>query len=227
MEILITQNLISAGFASPAEEYKEDRLDLKSLIVRHPANTIIISNPDNDSEIFVVDKSIKPRFGVEVFIQSEDEYSYGILVKDDLGYSIQKGRKTILDFIVIGIITFKINLYEQRFRIQLINTEIDELQSMIIQNPISTFFVKVKGDSMFNAGIYEGDILIVDRSYEPQLNKIIVAYTDQGFTVKRLEKMNGEFFLVPENDRYKPVKVSSEDQNFYWGTVIGCISKKI
>jgi len=100
-----------------------------------------------------------------------------------------------------------------------------DLNIELIKNPSSTFFGRVNGDSMINAGIGNGDLIVVDKSIEPRENSIVVCIIDGEFTVKRFKNIKGEYFLCPENDRYKPIKISSESDFKIWGTVTYSIKK--
>lgn len=93
------------------------------------------------------------------------------------------------------------------------------------RNPVATFYIKVDGNSMINAGIDDGDILVVDRSLEPGDHKIAVCLIDGEFTVKRLKMDTGSLFLMPENPEYEPLKVSEENQFVIWGIVTYVIKK--
>jgi DNA polymerase V len=94
-----------------------------------------------------------------------------------------------------------------------------DLNEFLIINPAATFLVRVTGDSMNDAGIYSGDILIVDRSLTPKDNNIIIAVIDSELTVKRLRLIKNKFYLHPENIKYKPIEIT-EQMNFeVWGVV--------
>src|ERR1039457_1869425 len=82
-----------------------------------------------------------------------------------------------------------------------------DLNEHLIKHPASTFFVKVKGDSMIGAGINSGDILIVDRSLEPKDKRIVVAVVNGDFTVKRISKKGDKVSLLAENDKYSPIEI--------------------
>jgi len=97
-------------------------------------------------------------------------------------------------------------------------TNID-LNKELCKNPLSTFYIKVKGNSMINAGINDKDILIVDRSLEPQNNTIAVCFIDGEFTVKRIKVDKNCVFLLPENENYQPIKVTDENELIIWGIV--------
>ncbi len=98
-----------------------------------------------------------------------------------------------------------------------------DLNELLITNPSATFFVRVAGESMIDAGIHDGDILIVDRSLEPQNGKIVIAVVDGELTVKRLVKNNGAYKLVAENPDYPSLEITDETQCEIWGTATSVI----
>ena len=95
-----------------------------------------------------------------------------------------------------------------------------DLNDHLIRHPAATFFVKVQGDSMIDAGIHPGSLLVVDRSLQARSGNIILAVLDGDFTVKRLKKDNGMIILCPENPRYKPVVVTQGQDFEVWGVVV-------
>ena len=98
-----------------------------------------------------------------------------------------------------------------------------DLNEHLIKHPASTFFVKVKGDSMIGAGINSGDILIVDRSLEPKDKRIIVAVVNGDFTVKRLCKTKDKLLLIAENPKYAPIEIKDSMDFEVWGVVTNVI----
>ena len=102
-----------------------------------------------------------------------------------------------------------------------------DLNELLIAHPAATFFVRVSGDSMQNAGIFSGDVLVVDRSLEPADNKIIVAIVNSEFTVKRLKVHEGRISLVPENPAYPILEMKEESDFQVWGVVTYVIHKAI
>ena len=92
-----------------------------------------------------------------------------------------------------------------------------DLNQHLVKHPASTFFVKVSGDSMLNAGIHPGDILVVDKSLSPVNGKIVIAVINGDLTVKRLIKNSLGIFLYPENQKFKPIKVT--ENTLIWGVV--------
>ncbi len=103
-----------------------------------------------------------------------------------------------------------------------IDTGID-LNKELIKNPYSTFYGRVRGDSMKDLGIHNGDLLVIDKSLEPQNGKIAVCYIDGEFTVKTIKIENDCCWLVPANENYKPIKVTAENDFIVWGIVINVI----
>lgn len=100
-----------------------------------------------------------------------------------------------------------------------------DLNKELSENPLATFYIKVKGNSMIDAGIENEDVLIVDRSIEPQDNKIAICYIDGEFTVKRIKLQKDCLYLMPENSNYTPIKVTEENELIIWGIVTYVIKK--
>ncbi len=98
-----------------------------------------------------------------------------------------------------------------------------DLNKTLIKNKDTTFFAKVKGHSMKNAGIFDGDLLVIDKSLEPQNNKIAICQIDGEFTVKRIKIEENIVWLIAENEDYKPIKVTPENELMIWGIVIHSI----
>lgn len=98
-----------------------------------------------------------------------------------------------------------------------------DLNKQLIKNKDTTFFAKVKGHSMKNAGIFDGDLLIIDKSLEPQNNKIAICQIDGEFTVKRIKIEKGVVWLIAENEEYAPIKVTPENDFIIWGIVTASI----
>lgn len=94
-----------------------------------------------------------------------------------------------------------------------------DLNELVIKHPAATFFVRVEGHSMVNAGIHSGDILAVDRSLEASSGKIVVAVLNGEFTVKRIRLKSGGIVLESENSDYPSIKVEPESDFQVWGVV--------
>jgi len=93
------------------------------------------------------------------------------------------------------------------------------LDQELIRNKEATFYARVEGDSMKDANIHDGDLLVIDRSLEPQNNKVAVCYIDGEFTVKRLLIEADHILLMPENKAFSPIKVTDENEFLIWGIV--------
>jgi len=100
-----------------------------------------------------------------------------------------------------------------------------DLNKELSENPLATFYIKVSGNSMIDAGIEDKDVLVVDRSLEPSDKKIAICFIDGEFTVKRLKLEKDSLFLMPENQNYEPIKISEENNFVIWGIVTYVIKK--
>jgi DNA polymerase V len=99
------------------------------------------------------------------------------------------------------------------------------LDDELIKNKDSTFYAKVKGQSMIDAGLDDNDLLVIDRSLEPANNKIAVCFLDGEFTVKRLRVEKNEVWLQPENPNYPIINITKENDFVVWGIVTNVIKK--
>ena len=97
------------------------------------------------------------------------------------------------------------------------------LHQNLINNPTSTFFLRVKGHSMVNAGIHDGDLLIVDRSLEARPGLIVVAIINGSFTIKTLTYNNGKLYLEAANPSYSPFEIGKYENIQIWGVAIHSI----
>ncbi len=103
-----------------------------------------------------------------------------------------------------------------------------DLNRELIRHREATFFARVKGDSMIDAGYMPGDLLVVDKSLDPKDGDVVVAYVDGGFTIKELDlsqRDKGIVWLVPHNVAYQRIKISEEQMGVIWGVVTYCIHK--
>jgi DNA polymerase V len=100
-----------------------------------------------------------------------------------------------------------------------------DLNDYLIKNKSATFLIKVHGNSMIDAGIFDGDILIIDRSLAPTNGKIILGILNGEFTIKRIEKRKSSLFLMPENKSFSPIEVTNEMDFKIWGVVTFAIHK--
>ena len=98
-----------------------------------------------------------------------------------------------------------------------------DLNELLIQHPAATFFVRLAGDSMVNAGLFDGDILVVDRAEQAIHGRIVVAVIDGEMTVKRLYAQGGRVELRAENPAYEPIVFGEGRELAIWGVVIGSV----
>lgn len=100
-----------------------------------------------------------------------------------------------------------------------------DLNQYLIHHPSSTFFVRVNGDSMINAGIQHDDVLVVDRSLTPKHNDVVIAVLNSELTVKRLIKEGHRLALKPENPKYPITEITSDDAFNLWGVVTSVVHR--
>ena len=100
-----------------------------------------------------------------------------------------------------------------------------DLNAELIRNPGSTFFGRVRGVSMKEAGIDEGDVLVIDRSLESRNGAVAVCFLDGEFTVKRISITPEGLFLLPANSDYHPIRITEENEFVVWGIVTYVIKK--
>lgn len=102
-----------------------------------------------------------------------------------------------------------------------------DINDLVVKHPASTFFVRVEGDSMVGAGIFSGDVLVVDRAVEAGDGHIVVAAVNGELVVKRLsiesKGLNPLLRLVSENETYAPIVVGEDETCYVWGVVVGSV----
>ena len=100
-----------------------------------------------------------------------------------------------------------------------------DLNKELITNSASTFFAKVNGKSMEGEGLFDGDILVVDKSIETANGKIAVCFLDGEFTVKRIKKEGENVWLIPANKDFSPIRVTPDNNFVVWGVVTFVIKR--
>lgn len=100
-----------------------------------------------------------------------------------------------------------------------------DLQRLLAPRPSSTFLVRAKGDSMTGAGIFDGAILVIDRSLRAEHNDIVLAVIHGEFTVKYLHIKNGEHWLMPAHHSYRPIQIDVIEGVMLWGVITWFINK--
>lgn len=99
------------------------------------------------------------------------------------------------------------------------------IDQIVVKNAVATFYAKANGNSMIGAGIDDGDILVIDKSLEPQDGKIAVCFIDGEFTVKRIKVKENSLLLLPENKLFEPIEVTQENDFIIWGIVTYVVKK--
>lgn len=100
-----------------------------------------------------------------------------------------------------------------------------DLNKELIRHPASTFFARVKGMSMMDEGIHDGDLIIIDKALEPTNGCLAVCYIDGEFTLKRVHMETDHIMLMPANPKYQPIKVTQDNDFLIWGVVQYVIKK--
>ena len=103
--------------------------------------------------------------------------------------------------------------------------ELVDINSYLIHNEIATYIFRVKGNAMTDAGIFDGDVLIVDRSIEPKHNDIVLVTLNNEFIVKRLYQRAGLIKLVSDNPIYPALVIKEGDDFAVWGVVTNSVHK--
>ena len=99
------------------------------------------------------------------------------------------------------------------------------LDNELVKNKEATFYARVSGNSMENAGLSDGDLIVIDRSINAENGRIAVCFIDGEFTVKRIKKEKGKFYLIPENKKYKSIELNEDNELIIWGVVEYVIKK--
>lgn len=137
--------------------------------------------------------------------------------------------REVMKYINGGSDSYKIPLYSSTVRAGFPSPADDYIETMLdlnehlVKHPSATFFVKASGDSMINAGIHSGDILVVDRSIEASHGKIVIVALNGELTVKRLSRLHGQVQLVAENPDFPPIDITEQYDMVIWGVVTNVI----
>ncbi len=101
-----------------------------------------------------------------------------------------------------------------------------DLNTELVKHPASTFYGRVVGDSMVDAQVYDGDLLVIDKSLEPQDGDMAVCFVDGEFTLKYIKIESQAIYLVPANSDFHAIKITEDDQFMVWGIVIYTIRRR-
>jgi DNA polymerase V len=100
-----------------------------------------------------------------------------------------------------------------------------DLNKALVKNPATTFFARVKGESMNGEGVEDGDMLIIDKSLDPYENCLAVCFLEGEFTLKRVKLDGDNILLIPSNPKFKTIRVSRDNDFYIWGIVKYLIKK--
>lgn len=99
------------------------------------------------------------------------------------------------------------------------------LNKLLIKHEAATFFMEVKGDAMKDAGIWSGDILVVDRSLSAKHGRVVIVTIGEELFIRRLYKLRNKVLLMPENKEYEPMEINNDIESVIWGVVNYVIHK--
>lgn len=94
-----------------------------------------------------------------------------------------------------------------------------DLNRELIAHPASTFLGRIRGDSMIDAGIYDGDLVVVDKSLNPKTGQIAVCFVNGEFTIKYIKIQKKSILLIPANKEFNPIRVTPDNDFVIWGVV--------
>lgn len=101
-----------------------------------------------------------------------------------------------------------------------------DLNKELVRHPACTFYGRVSGDSMIDAGLHDGDIVVIDKSIQPFNGAMAVCFIDGEFTIKYIELHTDYIMLIPANRDFEPIKVTAENDFLIWGIVTYSIKKQ-
>lgn len=248
LELLYVEDGIPAGFPSPAADYISPAIDLNEELIEHPTATFIgrasgeiCFDGLREGDVILVDTSLKIKdkdlvlciIDGEIMIKKISK-TKGVITLEESGCSN--------DVMIIGVVTYTIHAcrmsvenddydasqLEEITRSNILNNEYPQadLNRLFIKHPASTFFSRVAGDSLKDAGVCIDDVVIVDKSLFLTHRDIAVCYTENSFTLKFVQIDTGGIWLMPANPFFSPIKVENEDDFRIWGVVTFIIKKR-
>ena len=100
-----------------------------------------------------------------------------------------------------------------------------DLTRLVVTHPDATFYARVEGDSMKDECVEDGDLLVVDKSLDPQDGNLVVSYIDGEFTLKRIRLTDDKILLVPANKKYPTIEIDPQSDFRVWGIVRYVVKK--
>lgn len=224
---------VPAGFPSPAQDYDDGPLDLlQKLIDDENATTAaraigeaMIDAGIHDGDVALVDTSKEPHDGDIVFAILDGEFSMRRLARQRGTWALRAEGPSWPDVVVdelstltiIGVVTVSFRFH--RAQPPGANEGPLNLHALLIDDEVATFAVRVAGSSMIDAGIYDGDVALIDRSKIPRDQDVVVAYVDGDFTIKRLVQQGDSWALRAENADWPDVVVDELSTLSVFGVV--------
>jgi DNA polymerase V len=101
-----------------------------------------------------------------------------------------------------------------------------DLNRELVRNPTSTFLARVRGESMRDAGLQDGDLILIDRSRPPRTGSMVLAWVDDGFTVKHLALRGDRAFLRAANPDFPDLEYREDGSTHIWGVVTHIIHRQ-
>lgn len=214
---------VEAGFPSPASDFLDQALDIHRHLVARPASTRFTRAPDDSmlpmgifgGDLLIVDQSLAPSHGDIVLAAADgdtlcrclDARRRCLRAGDPLYATLPIDPEAGLD--AVGVVTASIRLVQKGFHTPLDTDELAgglDLNTFLIRRPTATYFVRARGDSLIKRGIFDGDILVVDRSIPVRDEMVVIIALNGELTCKILDMRHGH--LRAGNDRYPPIAVS-------------------
>ncbi|MCQ4875685.1 translesion error-prone DNA polymerase V autoproteolytic subunit [Butyricimonas paravirosa] len=239
LQLLYVEEGIPAGFPSPAMDYISPAIDLNEELIAHQAATFVgrvsgelCFDGLQENDVIIVDTSLKAKDKDLVLCVIDGELTIRMIRKERNNVYFEEGVYGG-EVVMLGVVTYTIHAC-RRFVLNEEYQILDEvsasnllqvdypstdLNKLFIQNPASTFFSQVAGDSLKDAGLNKGDVVIVDKSLSLRHNDIAVCFLDNSFTLKFVRRDNNVIWLMPANPDFKPIKVVDEDDFRVWGVV--------
>ncbi len=238
LQLLYVEEGIPAGFPSPAMDYISPAIDLNEELIMHQAATFVgrvsgelCFDGLQENDVIIVDTSLKPKDKDLVLCVIDGELTVRIIRKERNNVyfeeNVHGGESVILGVVTYTIHACRRSTLNEEYQIldevsesNLLQVDYPstDLNKLLIRNPASTFFSRVAGDSLKDAGLNKGDVVIVDKSLVLRHNDIAVCFFDNSFTLKFVRKDNDAVWLIPANPDFKPIKVDEDDFRV-WGVV--------
>jgi SOS-response transcriptional repressor LexA len=226
----------TTGFASPAEDFFEKPLDVNDLVVFHPSQTYLYTVCDSSmaglgilpGDRLLIDRAIDAAPGRTLWVQLAGETAIKRLQRDrgrlylsagdadDVPLELPLSGQLSLEGVVTTIIRRLLDpkaVAAQPAALQ----RVPDLNMLVVANPTATFFSYVSGTSMVKAGIYPGDVLVVDRSLGVTHGTIVIAVLEGSLTIKRMLFAQGHRFMATGDPDRPLVEVGPQTQLQIWG----------